>query len=609
MPAGFAFGSLDTGTPKFTFSTNLITASQPVAAPSFSSSPAGGVGGGLAGPEGTVPSTIGGITIPQSGYDGCYFDSTAHGWKCSFNNGAFANFPAAVTFANLAGGTNNASAMVLGTGASLALAATTTSPFGQNDANGLYDTVLLNNTSTGTTATYAACVDTTTANSAIDCAANAVQQVLGITEAGAGTTGYAKILRSAKTTTATFVGSTTSAIGNYATTSSAVGKLLDTASTTKPTCGNAIVGIITAINTGTTHTILVRPESLLPCSAGLPWSALGAPTGNLGLSMGTNTSIFSGTAQTSQFFALKNTTAAVVGTSQGSEPFYLCGRAFHGSADVEDCLYLSELPGNGNDAAITFTLGHTGTSTGAIWYSFPNFSTNATGVHLGTGSFIGAGQYSTVLGANAGTAAMGVNQTLIGYGAGLALTVTATDNVLIGELAGDSLTAAASNTFIGSNACTNTTTGLRDVCIGYNLTTPVVGTVDWLGIGSNGKALIFGDIAKGILGVSGPIVTISSNACGTTTQGVPITGSNNTFGGVTVGTTTGTGVTSCAISFANADAAAPFCTVTDQSQSLVIGIGYTLATTGITVTATSGLDSTVINWTCGRGSNTASTAP
>lgn len=68
---------------------------------------------------------------------------------------------------------------------------------------------------------------------------------------------------------------------------------------------------------------------------------------------------------------VKNTTAAVVGTSQGSPVQAICGRAFHGSADVEDCLTLKELPGNGNDAAITFTLGHTGTSTGAVTTNIP----------------------------------------------------------------------------------------------------------------------------------------------------------------------------------------------------------------------------------------------
>lgn len=71
-----------------------------------------------------------------------------------------------------------------------------------------------------------------------------------------------------------------------------------------------------------------------------------------------------------QFMNAKNTTAAVVGTSQGTPAFALCGRAFHGGADVEDCMFFSALPGNGNDAAITFNYGHTGTSTGAVTHTF-----------------------------------------------------------------------------------------------------------------------------------------------------------------------------------------------------------------------------------------------
>ena len=167
---------------------------------------------------------------------------------------------AATPQAPLAGNTTN-----LPTGSTLDITETGVGAWGVNNANALYDTALLNNTSTGTTATYTACVDTTTAQSAVNCPANAVQQVLGIVVAGAGTTGYPKILRLGATTTATFVGSTTSAVGNYATTSSAVGKLLDTGSTTRPTCGNAIVGIIESVETGTTHTVLVRPEALPAC--------------------------------------------------------------------------------------------------------------------------------------------------------------------------------------------------------------------------------------------------------------------------------------------------------------------------------------------------------
>ena len=66
-------------------------------------------------------------------------------------------------------------------------------------------------------------------------------------------------------------------------------------------------------------------------ASSVAWDAITNPAGNMALSMGTNTSIFSGTAATSQFFAWKNTTAAVVGTSQGSPILANCGRGFHGS--------------------------------------------------------------------------------------------------------------------------------------------------------------------------------------------------------------------------------------------------------------------------------------
>lgn len=101
------------------------------------------------------------------------------------------------------------------------------------------------------------------------------------------------------------------------------------------------------------------------------WDAITAPSGAMSLTMGANTSTFNTTSAVSQFFAFKNTTAAVVGTSQGSPIFSLCGTAFHASASVEDCLTLSELPGNGNDAAIAFNIGHTGSSTGIVTIQFP----------------------------------------------------------------------------------------------------------------------------------------------------------------------------------------------------------------------------------------------
>lgn len=102
------------------------------------------------------------------------------------------------------------------------------------------------------------------------------------------------------------------------------------------------------------------------------WSSLTAPTGagNFPLAMGSNTSIFTTTTALSQFFAFKNTTTAIVGTSQGSPVLANCGTAFHGSASVESCATWSMLPGNGNDAAIVINHGITGTSTGAVTDQF-----------------------------------------------------------------------------------------------------------------------------------------------------------------------------------------------------------------------------------------------
>ena len=142
-----------------------------------------------------------------------------------------------------------------------------------------------------------------------------------------------------------------------------------------------VSSVITLIDTGSA------------CGAGGgggAWSSLTNPISNLALSMGTQTSIFSGTAATNQFFAWKNTTAAIVGTSQGSPILSACGTAFHGSASVEDCTTLSELPGNGNDAAITANIGHTGSSTGAfILQSAGSVAAASDGTHAAEVSLLG----------------------------------------------------------------------------------------------------------------------------------------------------------------------------------------------------------------------------
>lgn len=53
------------------------------------SSTSGGLGGGFASPEGTVPSGSNPLAAAVN-RDTCYADSTAHAFLCSFNNGAFA---------------------------------------------------------------------------------------------------------------------------------------------------------------------------------------------------------------------------------------------------------------------------------------------------------------------------------------------------------------------------------------------------------------------------------------------------------------------------------------------------------------------------------------
>jgi hypothetical protein len=100
-------------------------------------------------------------------------------------------------------------------------------------------------------------------------------------------------------------------------------------------------------------------------AANVPWSGITNPTGTLSLSMAGYTSTLNFTSALAQALALKNTTAAIVSLSQGSPVLATCGRAWT-TADAEDCMTLSELPGNGANAPIAFNLGHTGTSSGVV---------------------------------------------------------------------------------------------------------------------------------------------------------------------------------------------------------------------------------------------------
>lgn len=158
----------------------------------------------------------------------------------------------------------------------------------------------------------------------------------------------------------------------------------------------------------TTSCTMVTPVLGTPASGvltnvtGYLWNILAAPTGNLSLAMGSNSSIFTTTTAVSQFFAWKNNTAALVGTSQASPILSLCGTAFHGSASVEDCLTFQDTPGNGNDAAITFNVGHSGTSTGVVTTAFSGpVAAGNDGVHAGLLSLPGNTTLPTGLPSNA----------------------------------------------------------------------------------------------------------------------------------------------------------------------------------------------------------------
>lgn len=158
--------------------------------------------------------------------------------------------------------------------------------------------------------------------------------------------------------------------------------------------------VSTALANGTTATTqtvgdnttkLATTAFVLANAGGAPaWSSITAPSGNLALSMSSNTSIFSTTTALSELFGWENTTAAVVGTSQGSPIPLVCGTGFHSSASVKVCAGWGLLPGNGNDAAITVNHLVTTTSTGQITDQFSGgVAAGSDGVHPAYFDFIG----------------------------------------------------------------------------------------------------------------------------------------------------------------------------------------------------------------------------
>ena len=73
-------------------------------------------------------------------------------------------------------------------------------------------------------------------------------------------------------------------------------------------------------------------------------------------------------------------------------------------------------------------------------------------------------------------------------------------------------------------------------------------------------------------------------------------------------TTGSAGPTSCTVSFANTHNQAPFCVVSSQSGT-VVGLSYSISTTALTVTATSGFDSVKFDYFCPAGSTSNTPTP
>lgn len=117
------------------------------------------------------------------------------------------------------------------------------------------------------------------------------------------------------------------------------------------------------------------------------WNSIGNPTGNLTLSMGTNTTTFNQTSGAAWTWA--NTTAATSGASQSSPIMEWLGTEWHGGASVAGGFTAQFVPGTGTDAASTLTISHAGSATGPMTTSFPGpISASGDGVHAGVDAIV-----------------------------------------------------------------------------------------------------------------------------------------------------------------------------------------------------------------------------
>lgn len=108
------------------------------------------------------------------------------------------------------------------------------------------------------------------------------------------------------------------------------------------------------------------------------WSGITNPTGNLALTMSTDTTTFNYASPLASAFTWANTTAAVTGTNHSGPILNIgCGRDFVGAtpADTQDCFTVQTVLPNGNNEIPSLTFGSNTASTNT---NGPNFQFNGT---------------------------------------------------------------------------------------------------------------------------------------------------------------------------------------------------------------------------------------
>ena len=363
-----------------------------------------------------------------------------------------------VSFSGLTSGTvPNAVSGIMGTGSSLDIGATGTSAYGINNANGFFQTQLLNDGTTGTTATYTACETSANPAAAIGCVANAKSHLIGVCVSGCGTSGYPKIAIRGNVASVTFDSSHAVVAGDWVVTSSTLGLVADTGSATYPTCGNQVVGVAAASGSASTaQNVLIRPDALPPCGVA---SQLWATTGTTGAGWTSSPTVSS--TMTAAGFATPTTgVAGLLSLGQGTvPPLYASAETFFAPGTVTGFgrQYAAAAPGAASvdtwsapsNGVLAFNATPTAGGSSYVQGDVGSLLTLSCGATVaitqvnsgaGTGGVTGIATTATTPGAACST---GTGQTTTGgTGTGATVNVTAvapiiTETLLAGAAAGD----------------------------------------------------------------------------------------------------------------------------------------------------------------------------